>query len=104
AAPPPRYLAMFDDLVRRIERDHTFPPGYARDVGHPWRDDVPRLRDEFAHATDRDQAMIALRHLQNSLRDLHCGIDPPADRPRQQLRLGVELWAGGTAAQPELRI
>src|SRR4051812_27310365 len=44
---PPRYLAMFEDLVQRIERDHTFPPGYERDVGHPWRDDIPRLRDEF---------------------------------------------------------
>src|ERR1043165_6082320 len=63
AARAPRYLAMFDDLVRRIERDHTFPPGYVRDVGHAWRDDVPRLREEFSRATDRDQALIALRHL-----------------------------------------
>ncbi|HEX7841450.1 MAG TPA: hypothetical protein VF469_28450, partial [Kofleriaceae bacterium] len=77
---------------------------YARDVGHAWRDDLPRLRDEFIRATDRDQALVALGHLQNSLRDAHCYLDPPRDAPRGTLRLGVDLWAGGTTAAPEVRI
>src|SRR5579871_4030433 len=105
AAPPaPRYLAVFDELVKRIERDHVFPPRYARDVGHPWRDDVPALRDEFARATDRREALVALRHLQNSLRDGHCRIQPPSDLSQRTLTLGLGLWAGGTAAAPEVHV
>lgn len=105
AAPPaPRYTAVFDELVRRIERDHVFAPGYARDVGHAFRDEVPRLREEFERAADRTAALVALRHLQNSLRDAHCHLDPPGDLPRRRLKLGVRLWAGGTAKAPEVRV
>jgi hypothetical protein len=104
APPAPRYAAVFDELVKRIERDHTFPPRYARDVGHPWADDVPRLRAEFARATNRQEALIALRHLQNSLRDAHCDLSPPADMRERWLRIGLRIWAGGTTAAPEVRV
>ncbi len=107
AAPPPagaRYLLVFDELVRRIERDHVFPPAYPRDVGHPFRDELPRLREEWLHARTRDEVLVALRHLQNSLRELHCYLDPPADAPRRHLVLPVGLWAGGTVSSPEVRI
>ncbi len=105
AAPaPPRYAAVFDDLAARIERYHVFAPGFARDVGHAWRDDVPALRAEFVRAKDRAEVLIALRHLQSSLRDAHCHLDPPADLQRRRLLLGVELWSGGTKAAPEVRV
>jgi hypothetical protein len=105
AAPPaPRYADVFDELVRRIERDHVFPPRYAHAVGHAFREDVPRLRDEFARAEGRTGALIALRHLQNSLRDPHCQLDPPGDLERRRLTLGVRFWTGGTAAAPEVRV
>src|ERR1700722_7915002 len=103
SAPTARYVAVFDDLVKRIQRDHTFPPRYAQEVGHPWTDDLPRLREEFARATDRESALIALRHLQNSLRDAHCAVSPPGDLPERWLRIGLRVWTGGTAASPEAR-
>jgi hypothetical protein len=102
--PAPRYVAAFEELLRRIERDHVFPPRYVRDVGHPFREDVPRLRDEFERAAERTEALVALRHLQNSLRDGHCQLDPPADLPRRTLTLGVRTWVGGTASAPEVRV
>jgi hypothetical protein len=100
----PRYAAAFEELLRRIERDHVFPPRYARDVGHAFRDDVPLLRAEMERAEDRTAALIALRHVQNSLRDVHCHLDPPGDLPRRRLTLGVRLWSWGTAAAPEVRV
>lgn len=100
----PRYAALFDDLVRQIERDHTFPPKYAEYVGHPWTDDVPRLRAEFGAAKNRDEALAALRHLQNSLRDVHCDLSPPADLHERWLRLGLRIWSGGSAAAPDVRV
>jgi hypothetical protein len=90
--------------VARIERDHVFPPRFERDVGHAWKDDVPRLRDEFVRATDPTQALVALRHLQNSLRDAHCHLDPPSGAHARHLVLGVHLWSGGTAAAPDVRV
>ena len=104
ASPAPRYAAVFDELVKRIERDHTFPPAYARDVGHRWEDDVPRLREEFARATSRQEALIALRHLQNSLRDAHCDLSAPADLHERWVRIGLRIWPGGTASAPEVRV
>jgi hypothetical protein len=108
ARPPvaaaPRYAATFETLLRRIERDHVFPPGYVRDVGHRFQDDVPRLRREFERAKDRAEALAALRHLQHALRDLHCYLDPPADMRRGSVKLGVRLWAGGTEAAPDVRV
>jgi hypothetical protein len=98
------YTPVFDELVARIERDHEFPPGYARAVGHPWRDDLPALRAEFARATDRTAALVALRHLQLSLRDVHCRLGPPADLARRSLFLGVRLWVGGTPTAPDVRV
>ena len=100
----PRYAAVFDELVQRIERDHTFPPKYAAYVGHAWKDDVPRLRAEFVAAKDRDEVLGALRHLQNSLRDAHCDLGAPADLQERWVRLGLRLWTGGTASAPDVRV
>jgi hypothetical protein len=106
-SPPPaapRYAKTFDELVAQIERDHVFAPAFARDVGHDWHADLPRLRDELVHARDRAEALVALYHLQNSLRDGHCYLDPPAGMRRDVLRLPVELWSGGTLAAPDVRV
>ncbi len=100
---PARYAAVFDERVARIQRDHS-SLRYARDVGPPWSDDVPRLRAEFAHATDPQEALIALRHLQNSLRDAHCDLSAPADLAERWNRIGLRVWAGGTTAVPEVRV
>jgi hypothetical protein len=97
-------MDVFDALVKRIERDHVFPPRYVRDVGHPWAADVPRLREEFAGAANRADALVALRHLQNSLRDAHCALDAPADLHRQRLRLGLRIWSGGSLEAPDVRV
>ncbi|HTR50929.1 MAG TPA: S41 family peptidase [Kofleriaceae bacterium] len=101
---PAPELAPFDRLVSRVERDHDFAASYERNVGHPWRDDVPGLRDELVRATTRDQRLVAFAHLQNSLRDGHCYVDPPPGTAEQRLELGIELWPGGTFAAPELRV
>ena len=98
------YTATFDALASQIERDHDFAAGYTRAVGHPWRDDVPHLRDEFARATTREQALVALHHLQVSLHDGHCALDPPAGMKREMLALGLRLWTGGTATAPDVRV
>src|SRR5262249_25280090 len=65
---------------------------------------LPGLRDEFVRAATRDQALVALGHLQNSLRDTHCYADPPPGTSRGTLSLGVQLWADGTPAAPDVRI
>jgi hypothetical protein len=104
AAEPHSYLAAFDELVRSIEREHVFAPSYARVVGHAWSEDVARLRAEMARARDRSDALVALRHLENSLHDRHCRLEPPRGVPVMVLQLGVILWAGGRADAPDMRV
>jgi len=99
----PEYTAVFDGLVARIERDHEVAPGYVRDVGHPRRDDLPALRAEMARATDRVAALVALRHLQNSLRDAHCRLDVAGRAPVRVEPAGARYLAGDLARKDYLQ-
>ena len=98
------YLAVFDKVVARIEKQHDFAASYERLVGHAWHQDLPQLREEMQRATTKDQAFVALAHLQNSLRDGHCFLDPPPGANVARLDLGIEMWGGGTLAAPDLRV
>jgi hypothetical protein len=107
SAPPHEggsYVDVFDSLVKRIESTHVFPPAFVKVVGHPWAADVPVLREEMLRAKTREDALIALSHLQNSLRDGHCWLEKPSDVRHRPYALGVSYWAGGTLAAPDVRV
>ncbi len=106
AATPPQvsYVDVFDSLVKQIESAHVFPPAFVKVMGHPWADDVPALREEILRAKTREDALIALSHLQNSLHDGHCWLDAPSDVPHRQYSLGVSYWSGGTVGAPDVRV
>lgn len=101
---PISYVDVFDDLVKRIESTHVFPPAFAKILGHSWSDDVPALREEMLRAYSREDALIALSHLQNSLHDMHCGLEAPDDVSQRQYSLGISHWSGGTVSAPDVRI
>ena len=80
---------MFDSLVKRIESTHVFPPAFVKVVGHPCAADVPVLREEMLRAKTREDALIALSHLQNSLRDGYCWLEKPSAVRHRPYALGV---------------
>ena len=104
APSPSSYVDVFDSLVKRITSTHVFPPAFVKVVGHPWADDAPVLRGEMLRARTREDALIALSHLQNSLRDGHCWLDKPDDVRHRPYALGVSYWSGGTLAAPDVRV
>jgi hypothetical protein len=104
ARPQLSYVEIFDSLVKRIESTHVFPPAFVKVVGHPWADDVPVLRAEMLRARTREDALIALSHLQNSLRDGHCWLEKPDDLRHRPYSLGISYWSGGTLAAPDVRV
>jgi hypothetical protein len=98
------YGQLFDSLAATIAKQNVFPRGYVREVGHPWSSDAALLRAEFDHARTRTEALVALAHLEHSLRDAHCELDPPRDLQQRALTLGVSLWVGGSVAAPDVRV
>jgi hypothetical protein len=82
-------LAVFERLVAMARRYHLFAPQTEKNLGKNWEADLPRLREEFAKAKDKDALTVALWHFGNSLHDVHCGFRA-ADRGTR-LKLGFRL-------------
>lgn len=90
-------LAVFDRMVAMVRRYHLFAPQTEKNLGKSWERDLPRLRAEFASASDKDALMVALWHLGNSLHDVHCQFRAKdrGDRLKLGLRAGVERTGEG---------
>jgi hypothetical protein len=89
AAKPVSYLGVFDDLAAKVEKNHVFATGQrARWDG--WR---AGLRAEFAAAASRDEALVALRHMQNALGDRHCYLTPPTDLRPTRFSVGFDVFS-----------
>ncbi|MFO0553892.1 MAG: hypothetical protein U0271_36250 [Polyangiaceae bacterium] len=86
---PASYAALFADLVARIERHHVFAD--AAKSGWPAR--KAQLEKEFSRVHTREEALVALAHLENALGDRHCSLSPPTDLRQGRLGLGLALFA-----------
>lgn len=87
-----QYLGLYERLVAQIGAEHAFSPSYQRVVGRAWSEEVEALRPEFAAATSRDEVVVALEHLQASLRDEHCWYTAPSGVHERRLGLGFRLF------------
>lgn len=93
---PASYVAIFEDLTAQIEAHHMFSPVPKA----LWSTEKARLRREFDAVATREQAMQALVHLQNALRDPHCQFVLPREASEDGVAIGMTLFAedvGGTS-------
>lgn len=85
------YLPLFDDLTQKIEAHHMF----AERPKARWPANKAQLRTEFERVKTREEALVALAHLQNALQDRHCQLSPPTDKRLAWIGLGISLFASG---------
>lgn len=100
AAPRASYAALFDALAPRIEKHHVFADGRRAF----WDAQKAALRRELAEATSREEALVALRHLQLALGDRHCNLGSPTDLKPRRLKLGLETHAVRGEHGPIVRV
>jgi len=87
---------LFTDAVALARRFHVFSAQTAKNLGHSWDDELPRLEAEFAAAKDRAGLVLALIHFGNSLHNQHCGFDPKDDATVVVLDAAVDVeWTDG---------
>jgi hypothetical protein len=110
-AAPGQYLPLYRDLISRIERMHVFAgtegQQFTETYAGPayWRAAKPLLEREFAEAKSKSDVIVALGHLQHSLRDGHCEYAPPelpkGDPARDigTFMLGLDLFTEGRAVE-----
>ncbi len=92
------YVGVFDALARNVEAHHAFATGQRARWDAARRD----LRREVEAAKTREEALVALSHVQNALGDRHCYLSPPSDLRSTRLGLGLRLFAedgGGRRAR-----
>ncbi len=100
AAPVPlSYLPLFTSLVATIDAHHQFAEGR-----RPfWEAQKPVLQKEFVAAATRDDAIIALQHLQNALGDRHCRLSSPNDLRPKRFSIGLDLVAVAGSGPSDVR-
>jgi len=81
------FVPIVDELVAAVRRHHVFFEGHAA----VFEGSLPRLRAEAAAAETDAEGMVAIAHLQRSLRDRHCHLSPPAGVRAARLGLGLSL-------------
>ena len=74
-------LDLFDDLVAAARENHYFSKNVELNLGFQWENELPKLKQEFADASDKYELMNAIKHFQGSLHNVHCRYNVP-DRPK----------------------
>lgn len=97
---PENYIPLFERLVSLVEKHHVF----AENQMVRWVVDKSRLYEEFARAGSREDALVAVFHLQNSLRDRHCSLQPPGDLHQDEIGLGISLFVEVTGERTLVRV
>jgi hypothetical protein len=100
AAPvPATYLPLFTSLVATVDSHHQFAEGR-----RPfWEAQKLVLQKEFVAAVTREDAIIALQHLQNALGDRHCRLSPPNDLRPKRFSIGLDLVAVAGSGPSDVR-
>ncbi len=94
------YLALFDNLVAKIEAHHVF----ADKPKARWPDAKKALRAEFETVRTRAEAFVALDHLEAALGDRHCYMTPPSDLRQMRLSLGITVFPEETGGEPTVYV
>ncbi|MCD6499019.1 MAG: hypothetical protein J7M25_12075 [Deltaproteobacteria bacterium] len=91
-------LDIFNALVGQVRAIHVFSRQTAKNLGHDWDADLPRLRRLFASADSRQRFIEALWMFANSLHNPHCTYEPTGRVKRLSPGFSLDVeWTGGRA-------